>query len=184
MKSGNQLILLHTCCGPCATSCIERLQADGYTVTLFYANSNISPEAEFERRLATAQQLATHYATDLVVDPYDHAAWSRAITGYESEPEKGPRCSACFRFNLARAADYAARHAFAGYTTSLTVSPHKISEQIFRATTDGDGFIAYNFKKQAGYKRSQELTEALGLYRQDYCGCEFSRRPPPDNTAP
>ena len=178
MRSDNQRILLHTCCGPCATSCIERLQADGLTVTLFYANSNISPVAEFQRRLATARQLATHYGVELAVDPYDHSAWLRAIAGYETEPEKGSRCSACFRFNLTRTADYAAEHGFTGYTTSLTVSPHKISEQIFQAAAGQDDFVPYNFKKQAGFQRSRLLSEELGLYRQNYCGCEFSRQSP------
>ena len=176
MQNESRRILLHTCCGPCASSCIERLQADGYAVTLLYANSNISPVAEFERRLDAARELASLHDIPLVIDPYDHDAWLSAIAGLEGQPEKGARCSACFRYNLARAADYATAHDFDGYTTSLTVSPHKISEQIFKAAPPQGPFVAYNFKKQDGYRRSRELSDAMGLYRQDYCGCEFSRR--------
>jgi predicted adenine nucleotide alpha hydrolase (AANH) superfamily ATPase len=174
-QPGAKRVLLHTCCGPCATYCIEKLQPD-YSVVLYYANSNIDTEMEFNRRSADAERLAGHYRISLIVDPYDHAAWLRAIAGYEAEPEKGNRCGLCFGFNLERAALYAEAHGFDGFTTTLTVSPHKVSRQIFAAAEPFAGFLPFDFKKGGGFQRSLELAQRYGLYRQDYCGCEFSRR--------
>ncbi len=180
-------VLLHTCCGPCASACVPRLLAEGHDVTLFYANSNIDTEEEFNRRRAAAQALADHDGVPLVADAYDHAAWLReAAAGYESAPEKGARCARCFRFNLARTAAYAAEHGFDAFATSLTVSPHKVSPVIF---AQGDAVCAEradaspapvfrhdDFKKKEGFKLSVRRAAELGLYRQAYCGCEFSKR--------
>ncbi len=94
--------------------------------------------------------------------------------GYEDEPEKGARCARCFRYNLAKTAAYAREHGFDAFTTSLTVSPHKVSEMVF-AASDYPMFLKENFKKREGFKRSLARTAELGLYRQSYCGCEFSR---------
>ena len=172
-------ILLHTGGGPCASACVPRLQAEGHEVTLFYANSNIDTAEEFERRRAAAQTLADHDGVPLGADAYDHAAWLReAAAGYENEPEKGARCARCFRFNLARTAAYAAAHGFDAFATSLTVSPHKVSPVIF---AQGDAvaaplFLHADFKKKEGFKLSVRRAAELGLYRQSYCGCEFSKR--------
>ena len=171
-----ETVLLHTCCGPCASHCIEALQSELHHVVLFYANSNIDTCAEFELRQREAERLAAIYGVELVVDPYDHASWLKAIAGFEAESERGGRCGLCFAFNLARAADYAKRRGVAGFTTSLTVSPHKVSQQIFAVGEQLDGFLPYDFKKRGGYQRSLELARKYGLYRQNYCGCEFSRR--------
>lgn len=193
-------LLLHTCCGPCASACVPRLQAEGHEVTLFYANSNIDTAEEFERRLAAAQTLADHDGVALVADAYDHAAWLReAAAGYENEPEKGARCARCFRFNLARTAAYAAAHGYDAFATSLTVSPHKVSPVIFAqgdavavgetapfpgqskhpntqtTQTSAPLFLHADFKKKEGFKLSVRRAAELGLYRQSYCGCEFSK---------
>ena len=167
-------ILLHCCCAPCSTTSIERLLADGYSIVLFYSNSNIFPEEEFDKRLSYMQKLAEIYHLELIADEYDHAAWSTAIKGLENEPEKGRRCAACFAYNLARAEAKARELGIDEFTTTLTVSPHKISEMIFNAAKDMQGYVPYNFKKQEGFKRSLELSEKYGLYRQNYCGCEYS----------
>lgn len=148
-------------------------------MTLFYSNSNIDTEAEFERRREAAETLARTDGVPLAVDVYDHAAWLReAAAGYESEPEKGARCERCFRFNLARTAAYAAAHGYDGFATSLTVSPHKVSPVIFaQGEAVGDGrFLRYDFKKKEGFKLSVRRAAELGLYRQSYCGCEFSKK--------
>ena len=171
-------ILLHTCCGPCASACVPRLKEEGHEVTMFYANSNIDTAEEFEKRRAEAAKLAAADGVPLVVDPYDHGAWLRvAAAGLEDEPEKGARCAKCFRFNLARVAAYAEAHGYDGFATSLTVSPHKVSPVIF---AQGDAvsprFLHYDFKKREGFKLSVRRAKELGLYRQSYCGCEFSRR--------
>jgi len=189
-------VLLHSCCGPCASACVPRLKELGHEVTMLFANSNISDEAEFESRKAAAQKLADADGVALVSLPYDHGEWLREVAaGYESEPEKGARCGRCFRYNLAKTAAYAAAHGFDAFTTSLTVSPHKVSEQVFEAgrevtscelrvasensqpTTCNSqpSFLEENFKKREGFKRSLARSAEIGLYRQSWCGCEFSK---------
>ena len=171
-------VLLHTCCGPCASACVPRLRDDGHAVTLFFSNSNIDTAAEFDRRRAAAETLAAAEGVPLVADAYDHAAWRREVAaGLEDAPERGARCAKCFRFSLARAAAYAAAHGFDAVTTSLTVSPHKVSSVVF---AQGDAvavnFLHCDFKKKEGFKLSVRRAAELGLYRQSYCGCEFSRK--------
>ena len=167
-------ILLHCCCAPCSTASIEQLLADGYDIVLFYSNSNIFPKEEFDKRLSYMHKLSEIYKLKLLTDVYDHDAWSAAIKGLETEPEKGRRCAACFAYNLARAEAKALELGIEEFTTTLTVSPHKISEMIFNAARDMAGYVPYNFKKQDGFKKSLQLSEKYGLYRQSYCGCEYS----------
>lgn len=169
-------ILLHCCCAPCSTSSIERLLADGYEIILFYSNSNIYPREEFDKRLLYMKKLSEIYKLELITGEYDHASWSEAIKGLENEPEKGKRCSACFAYNLARAAAKAKELGIEEFTTTLTLSPHKVSQMIFDAAKDMEGYVPYNFKKQEGFKKSLQLSEKYGLYRQNYCGCEYSLR--------
>ena len=143
---------------------------------MLFANSNIDTQDEFEKRLSEAKKLAAADGVDIESIPYDHDDWLRQVAaGYESEPEKGERCRRCFRYNLAKTAQYAAAHGFDMFTTSLTVSPHKISEMVF-AASDDPRFLKENFKKHDGFKRSLMRSAELELYRQSYCGCEFSRR--------
>ena len=185
--------LLHTCCGPCASACVPRLKEMGREVTMFFANSNIDTKEEFEKRLREAEKLASVDGVKIVALPYDHEAWLREVAaGYEHEPEKGARCARCFRYNLTKAAEYAKAHGFDEFTTSLTVSPHKVSPVIFaeavRAEESVTGvrnnawnsdvkphFAPWDFKAHGGYDRSVKRALELGLYRQDYCGCEFSK---------
>ena len=168
-------MLLHVCCGPCASACVPRLVADGHDVTLLFANSNIDTREEFEKRLGEAKKLAKVDGVEIVALPYDHTDWLRHVAaGYEHEPERGERCMRCFRYNLAQAAKYAKAHGFDRFTTSLTVSPHKVSAMIFSAADDAH-FASYDFKAGGGYARSVKRAFELGLYRQSYCGCEFSK---------
>ena len=143
---------------------------------MFYSNSNIDTAEEFGRRLSAAERLAEAEGVELVAAPYDHAEWLREVAaGFEGEPEKGRRCGRCFRYNLAKAARYAAEHGFDAYTTSLTVSPHKSSAMVFEAAGGDERFLAEDFKKRGGFAKSVARAAELGLYRQSYCGCEFSR---------
>jgi len=176
-------VLLHSCCGPCASACVPRLQASGHEVTMLFANSNISDAAEFERRKAAAERLAAADGVRMQSLPYEHGEWLRTVAaGYEDAPEKGVRCARCFRYNLAKTAAFAAAHGFDGFTTSLTVSPHKVSEMVFAAGREAAlgfpavAFLEENFKNRAGFKCSLVRSAELGLYRQRWCGCEFSRR--------
>ena len=176
-------VVLHTCCGPCASACVPRLLEDGHEVTMLFANSNIDTREEFEKRFHEAEKLAKVDGVKIVALPYDHDEWLREVAaGYENEPEKGARCARCFRYNLAKAAAYAKANGIESFTTSLTVSPHKVSSMIFAAAKSLPSslfplpsFLEIDFKKREGFKLSVKRAEELGLYRQSYCGCEFSK---------
>lgn len=170
-------VLLHVCCGPCASSCVPRLRDEGAgdDVTLFFANSNIDTREEFERRRASAEILAKAEGVKMATLEYDHEEWLAEVAkGCEGEPEKGRRCERCFRYNLAKAEEYAAKNGFDAFTTSLTVSPHKPSKMVF-AANESPAFLKMDFKKKEGFKKSVKRAAELGLYRQGYCGCEFSK---------
>ena len=173
--SGEQrALLLHLCCGPCATHPVQLLLRD-YRLTLFFSNCNISPAEEYEKRLAGAREVARRHELPLVEDAYDHAAWLAHVRGWESAPEGGDRCRRCFEFNLLRAARHAGEHDFDLFTTTLTVSPHKNSAAIFEIGERLGPFLAIDLKKEDGFRKAVALSKQYGLYRQDYCGCEFSR---------
>ncbi len=169
-------ILLHTCCSPCATSSAERLGLYGYNVVLFFSNSNISPYGEYKKRLEAAKRLARLWSLPLMVDPYDHESWRRYISGTEDAPEGGRRCSRCFSYSLSRAALYARRMGIERFATTLTVSPHKRSATVDDVGALLPGYQHLDFKKAGGFQRSTEICALCGIYRQTYCGCEFSRR--------
>jgi epoxyqueuosine reductase len=169
-------ILLHVCCAPCSTSVVERLQGQGFEAILFFSNSNISPEEEYRKRLIEARRISEIHHLELIEDTYDHQAWLEHIRGLEEEPERGKRCLKCFEYSLSRAFAEACRLDCRGFSTTLTVSRHKSSRDIFQAGSLFPGFVPMDFKKQDGYTRSIALSTQLGLYRQEYCGCEFSRR--------
>ena len=175
-------VVLHSCCGPCASACVPRLKEAGHAVTLLFANSNIDTREEFEKRRAEAERLAANDRVAFAALEYDHADWLEKVArGFEGEPEKGARCARCFRYNLAKAAEWARANGAELFTTSLTVSPHKPSAMVFAAGRDaeqegGPKFLAEDFKKREGFKLSVARAKELGLYRQSYCGCEFSKR--------
>ena len=146
-------------------------------MTLFFSNSNIAPEQEYQKRLDAMKKLARITGLELMEDPYRHDLWRQTVAGLETEPERGKRCPVCFRFSLSRAAECAARLGIRHFTTSLTVSPLKNSRVIFDVGRRFAGFEEMDFKKRNGYFRCGELAKEYGLYRQNYCGCEFSIRP-------
>lgn len=144
-------------------------------VKLFYSNSNLDCAEEFERRLACVRLLADHFSLELIVDPYDHAAWLQAVRGSEDAPEGGERCRRCFEFNLRKSAE-AAKKSGAAFATTLTVSPRKSSKVLFEIGSSWQEFEKIDFKKKDGYLLGTRFAGQQGYYRQDYCGCEFSRR--------
>ena len=168
-------ILLHVCCAPCAAPCIERLADNGCKVELYYSNSNIDSKDEFERRLEYVVRLAEYHNIPCYTDAYDHGDWLECVRGYENEPEGGGRCRLCFSRVLGRTAAKAAELGINSFATTLTVSPHKNSRNIFAAGSLFPGFEAVDFKKKDGFLRSIRLAEKFGFYRQAYCGCEFSK---------
>ena len=175
-------LLLHACCAPCSTACLERLTGD-FETTVFFYNPNMDSLSEFEKRAEEEKRFLSEKYGDkvgLIVQPYDDKEFYDAVQGYESAPEGGSRCAKCFRLRLYKTAEYAKEHGFASITTTLTVSPYKnapllneIGEQA--ANECGVKWINCDFKKQNGFLRSTEISTEYGLYRQNYCGCIYSK---------
>lgn len=176
MPENQKKLLLHICCAPCACGCLEKI--NDREVTLYFSNSNLSSQEEFDKRLDSVRVFAQRYHFPLIVDSYDHSAWLNAVSnvpGYENAPERGARCAACFEYNLARTAEKAEELEM-NFTTTLTVSPHKNSRLIFSIGGVFPHFEAIDFKKNDGFLKSLRLSKELNLYRQSFCGCEFSLR--------
>jgi len=157
----------------------ELLSAD-HRVELFFYNPNIYPETEYELRLSEVKQVAGEYGYPCRAPAYDHAAWLERIRGLENEPEKGRRCDICYRHRLEQTARSAREAGFAAFASTLSVSPHKKADKLSELGRKlgreyGIDFLDRDFKKQDGAKKAARLSRELGLYRQDYCGCEFSR---------
>ncbi|MBO5750909.1 MAG: epoxyqueuosine reductase QueH [Kiritimatiellae bacterium] len=175
-------VALHTCCGPCASACLPRLMEEGHDTVLVFANSNIADKEEFELRRREAEKLAINDRAKFITIEYDHEDWLREVAaGLEDEPERGKRCERCFRYSLKKVAQFAAANGLDAFTTSLTVSPHKNSSTIFAcgqesAKEQGSTFLEKDFKKKGGFLESTRRAKELNMYRQKYCGCEFSRR--------
>jgi len=171
-------VVLHICCGVCAAGVIERLQSEGHEVTGFFYNPNIHPPEEYERRLEVARTVAEEFKIPLTVAPYDPGEWYEAAGSMGSEPEDGERCTVCYRLRLTRTKNYLDESKSEAFTTTLTISPRKKAETVNRVGKDigGEQYLARDFKKQDGFKRSMELAKKWELYRQHYCGCVFSMR--------
>ncbi|MCF7848198.1 MAG: epoxyqueuosine reductase QueH [Kiritimatiellales bacterium] len=169
-------ILVHICCAPCAAPSAERLLLDGHEVGFYFSNSNIHPEQEYRKRLDAARKLAGILDVIIEEDEYDHEQWLKHIQGLENEPEKGARCAKCFEYSLRRTAEMADRYGYDAFCTTLTLSPHKVSRTIFEIGADFPRFEPIDFKKKNGFLRSIQLSKEYDLYRQSYCGCEFSQR--------
>lgn len=168
-------IFLHVCCGPCATSSIERLKDENYFPTLFFSNDNIDTLDEFEKRFNEAKKVASFYSVDIIKAPYNHDLWLESIKGLECEKEGGSRCIKCFFYNLNKLSEESKKRGYSSFTTTLSVSRFKNSEKIFTEGEKFEGFTPINFKKKGGFERSIKLSKEMGLYRQNYCGCEFSK---------
>ncbi len=171
-------LLLHICCGPCATVVIERLAAQ-YQITGFFYNPNVFPQEEYEHRCEAVARVAAFFNIPLLCGEYDHKVFLSSVSGLEAEPEGGSRCHVCFRLRLRAAARQANELGFSLYASTLTVGPNKRAELINRLGKEGEAqsgvcFLAGDWKKGDGFYRSVELSRQLGLYRQNYCGCEFS----------
>jgi len=169
-------VLLHACCGVCASAVVERLLCDGHPVTLYFYNPNIHPVDEYKRRLEAAKKVALEWGVGFVEGPYDRERWFESVRGAEREPEGGKRCEICYRLRLEKTYEYMKWNNFDAFTTTLSVSPHKDARLINDIGIDigGDRFIVADFKKKGGFQRANELSEEWGLYRQNYCGCVYS----------
>lgn len=172
-------LLLHSCCGPCSSSVIERLR-DYFDITVIYYNPNIEPKEEYEKRKSEQLRLLNELGIKFMDIDYLNNEYHEKVKGYENEPENGLRCPLCFELRLDKTASKAKENNFDYFGTTLTVSPHKNSKIINEIGLKleekyGVKFLLSDFKKEDGYKRSIELSKKYDLYRQDYCGCLYSK---------
>lgn len=177
-------VLLHSCCAPCSSACLERLAPDAH-IMLFFYNPNIIPEAEYHYRLDELHRLVHEMplpeTPDILAGQYDPERFLAFAHHMADEPERGTRCQMCIRLRLEEAAKAARRTGADFFATTLTLSPHKdavfinaCGEEL--AAKYGVAWLPTDFKKKEGYKRSIELSKRYDLYRQNFCGCPFSRR--------
>lgn len=172
-------LLVHICCAPDALYVFGLLQ-DSYDLAGFFSNSNIQPREEYGLRLEEARRAAALAGVPLLEDAYDPEGWTRLTLKFKDEPEKGRRCDVCYAARLLRTAERAARDGFDAFATVMSLSPWKKAAVLNRigrqfAARFGVAFLEADFKKRDGFKKSVELSRARGLYRQDYCGCLYSR---------
>ena len=174
-------ILLHACCAPCASSCLEVL--DRFCdVGVFFYNPNITVKSEYDHRLAEIERLIGEmpfrHRIELIRGDYDPDRFLEMAQGLENEPERGARCLKCYRLRLEAARELFERGGYDLFATTLTLSPLKPADIInsIGRELSGEYYLATDFKKDNGYPRSIELSKQYGLYRQNYCGCVFSRR--------
>jgi predicted adenine nucleotide alpha hydrolase (AANH) superfamily ATPase len=172
-------LLLHACCAPCSTACIERVK-DFFDLTVYFYNPNMDSEQEYNTRLAEQERLCDAWKINLIKEGYCAEDFNAIVGGLESQPEGGARCVKCFELRLTKTAEKAKELGFDYFTTTLTVSPlknadllNKVGEKV--AETVGVKFLPTDFKKKNGYKRSVELSKEFSLYRQNYCGCIYSK---------
>lgn len=188
LKKERPSLLLHSCCGPCSTSVIEQLCRE-YHITVFFYNPCITEEEEYLRRKETQlsfirdhnENVPAEDRIDFREGPYDPKNFYRMTDGLEEEPEGGKRCKICFEQRLEKTAETARMLGCDYFATTLTVSPHKNYTMISNigkrlAAKYRLSFLDRDFKKKAGFQRSIELSKEHGLYRQNYCGCQYSKR--------
>lgn len=172
-------LLLHICCAPDEAYVVKSLK-DDYDLFCFFCNPNIQPEEEYYKRLAEAQKVADIYNVPFDSDPYEPNSWEEAVKNFFDTPEGGRRCLECFDHRLDKSAAYCKKIGYPAFTTVMSISPHKRIEMLNQAgknAADRFGVIyePFNFKKKNGFIESIKLSNELGLYRQDYCGCRLSR---------
>ena len=177
-------LLLHACCAPCSSYCLEYL-SQYFSITLFYYNPNIYPASEYTHRVEEAkrlvQMLPAKHPISFLEGTFDPQVFYDAVKGLEGEPEGGARCETCYLLRLMEAGRQAKAGGFDYFTTTLSISPLKSAEKLNRAgeaaaAACGVKYLPSDFKKKNGFKRSIELSKEYELYRQNYCGCVFSRQ--------
>lgn len=177
-------LLLHVCCAPCSSYCLEYL-SKYFEITVYYYNPNISIKEEYEHRLSEEKRLVSQMPfknpVNVIEGRYEPSEFFEVVKGLEHEPEGGKRCEKCFELRLSSSAELAAKLGFDYFTTTLTISPLKNADLLNtigaeQAQKHGVSWLYSDFKKREGYKRSIELSREYDLYRQNYCGCVFSKR--------
>lgn len=189
-------LLLHACCAPCSSACLERV-LDDFEITVYFYNPNITSEEEYRKRVEEEirfikeftkkrneeKGIVDAYVIHFVDGLYEPEKFYEAARGLEEEPERGGRCTRCYRLRLEESAKEAKKRGFDYFATTLTLSPLKDAERLNTIGEEvgnlyGVNYLPSDFKKKNGYKRSIELSNEYHLYRQNYCGCVFSKREP------
>lgn len=171
-------ILLHSCCGPCSLEPVRLLHEAGHELTIFYANSNIQPQSEYERRFDTLRAWADEEGLPVIEGDYNSAQWEKSAGVHgAAQATRSHRCRACYRLRLEEVARYAAQHGFDAISTTLSVSPYQyadiIEEELVRAAENAGVQAVYeDFRPY--YEKATKLSREKELYRQNYCGCRFS----------
>ncbi len=179
-------LLLHSCCAPCSSSVLTRL-LQFFDITIFFYNPNMDTLEEFTKRqseeIRLVEELNKEFDSniDIVKCQYDKNEYLTQVKGLEDNKEGGKRCEKCFRLRLEKTCQYAKKHQFDYFTTTLSVSPYKNSKLLNEIGEElekkyGVNYLYSDFKKEEGYRKSIELSKRYNLYRQNYCGCEFSKK--------
>ena len=177
-------LLLHCCCAPCSSYVLEYLSRF-FEITCFFYNPNISPAEEYEKRAEELRRLIEEQPHDnfvnLIVEKYNSEEFLTAVNSFENIKEGGERCFKCYRLRLEAAAKYAKEYNFDYFCSTLSISPLKNAQKLNEIGEEMSkiynvAYLPNDFKKNDGYKRSIELSAEYNLYRQDYCGCVFSKR--------
>lgn len=184
-------LLLHSCCAPCSSYCLAVL-SQYFKVTVFYYNPNIYPPEEYEMRAKEQQRFINEYPMSnevrFVEGPYDTERFYNMAKGLEKVPEGGERCFKCFELRLRESAKYALDNGFDFFTTTLSISPLKNAQKLNEIGKQleeefGVKYLYSDFKKKEGYKKSTEISNEYGMYRQYYCGCVYSKKQRDDEIA-
>ena len=183
LKEEDRKILVHCCCAVCFGYPSQYLKMLGYIPTAYFFNPNIYPDTEQKRRYEELEKYCSKYDFELIYESAAPEMFYDTVKGFENEPEKGLRCNKCFELRLTKTAQKAKELGFKQFTTTLSVSPHKISKNIFeegfkaaKAIGSGIKFIDFDFKKNNGFNVTQKIATYNNMYKQNYCGCEFSIR--------
>lgn len=179
VKNVKPTLLLHSCCAPCSSYVLEYL-SQYFDITVFFYNPNIFPQNEFQKRLVEQTRLVEYFSEVKIIDEgYNHEDFLAKVKSFEKEREGGPRCFLCFELRLSKTAELASKMGFDYFTTTLSISPLKNCEKLNEiglslSNKYNVNYLPADFKKKNGFKRSIELSQQFGLYRQNFCGCEFS----------
>ncbi len=171
-------VLLHICCAGCAAGAIARLKEEGFEVSGFFYNPNIHPLSEYQKRRQSLDVISRYYSVAIQEGEYNVQRWFKEIRGYEKEPEGGKRCAICFRLRLEKTYQlFCQEQKYDFFTTTLTIGPQKKSQIINQiGTSISSYFLVRDFKKKDGFKHAVVISKQLGIYRQNYCGCIFSKQ--------
>lgn len=173
-------LLLHACCAPCSSYVLEYLDKY-FDITIFFYNPNITSQEEFDKRKNEFEKFKALYnGYKIVIPKYDNMEFYDKVRGLEKEPEGGERCFVCYRLRMEKSAEYAKNNNFDYFASTLSISPHKNANKLneigfLLEKQYNVNYLPNDFKKNGGYLRSIQLSKELDLYRQDYCGCIYSK---------